>query len=128
MLGQKITLIARIVFGLLLLVPGLNNLINPSYSMEFSEPANKFMMALAETGYIMVIVYSLMVLAGFSLLINRFVPLVLVVFAPVSLNMVLFHVFLDLKSIIPSLIMFFLNIFLLFAHIASYHLLFKAKS
>jgi putative oxidoreductase len=128
MLKQKITLIIRFVFGLLLLVLGLNNLLNPSDSMEFSEPANKFMIALVETGYMMEMVYCLMVLVGLSLLINRFVPLALVVLMPISVNMVLFHVFLDLKSIPPSLVIGFLNIYLLFAHIASYQFLLKVKN
>jgi putative oxidoreductase len=128
MLKQKIILIVRIVFGLLLLVLGLNNLLNQLPSMEFSDPANKFMIALVETGYMMVIVYCLMVLVGLCLLINRFASLALVVFTPISVNMVLFHAFLDIVSILPALVISFLNIYLLFTHIASYQLLLKAKN
>jgi putative oxidoreductase len=96
-LKKKIIFIVRIVFGLFLLAMGLINLLNPVPSLEFSELGNKFMIALAETGYMMVIVYCLMVLVGLSLLINRFVPLALIIFMPITVNMVLFHAFLDIK-------------------------------
>jgi putative oxidoreductase len=126
-LKKKIIFIVRIVFGLFLLAMGLINLLNPVPSLEFSELGNKFMIALAETGYMMVIVYCLMVLVGLSLLINRFVPLALVIFMPITVNMVLFHAFLDIKSILPALIIGFLHIYLLFVYIASYKSLLKAR-
>ena len=131
MLKKKITMIARIVFGILLLgagLIGLTSLLGSMPPMQYPEPANKFMIALLDTGYMMVIVSFLKVLVGVSMLINRFVPLALVVFTPISVNMVLFHAFLDIKSILPALLIGFLNVYLLFAYIKSYKPLLKAKN
>lgn len=131
MLKKKITMIARIVFGIFLLgagLIGLTSLLGSMPPMQYPEPANKFMIALLDTGYMMVIVSFLKVLVGVSMLINRFVPLALVVFTPISVNMVLFHAFLDIKSILPALLIGFLNVYLLFAYIKSYKPLLKAKN
>lgn len=127
-LKKKIMVIIRIVFGLLMLVPGVLNLVNPTADIEFSQPANHFMSALVETEYMLIVVHILMVLVGLSMLINRFVPLSLVVITPISVNMLLFHVFLDIESILPALVIGFLNVYLLFAYIESYHPILKAKN
>jgi hypothetical protein len=121
-------MIARIVFGLLLLAAGVISLFALAPPMQYPEPADKFMTALVDTGYVMVVVSVLKVLVGVSMLINRFVPLSLVVFIPISVNMVLFHGFLDIKSILPALLIVFLNAYLLFAYIESYKPLLKAKN
>jgi uncharacterized membrane protein YphA (DoxX/SURF4 family) len=126
-LKTKIALIARIILGLLLLAAGIMSLFSLAEPMQYPEPANKFMTALIETGYMMFIVGVLKILVGVSLLINRFVLLSLVVFAPISINMVLFHLFLDIKSILPALVIGFLNVYLLFNYLESYKPLLKAK-
>lgn len=128
MLQKKIRMIARIVFGILLLGAGLTSLLGSMPPMQYPEPANKFMIALVDTRYMMVIISSLKVLVGVSMLINRFVPLALVVFMSISVNMVLFHAFLDIKSILPALVIGLLNVYLLFAYIESYKPLLKAKN
>jgi putative oxidoreductase len=125
---RKVTIIARIVFGVFLLGVGLSNLLGLMPTMQYPEAANKFMTALTGTGYMMVIVSILNVLVGVSMLLNRFVPLALVVFTPISVNMVLFHLFLDIKSILPALVIGLLNVFLLFTYIESYKPLLKAKN
>jgi putative oxidoreductase len=127
-LKKKIIFIVRIVLGLFLLAMGLINLLNPVPSLEFSESGNKFMIALTETGYMMVLVYCLMVLVSLSLLINRFVPLTLIIFMPITVNIILFHAFLDIQSILPALVIGFLHIYLIFVYIASYKPLMKAKN
>ncbi|WP_051272187.1 hypothetical protein [Shimazuella kribbensis] len=99
---RKVAIIARIVFGVFLLGVGLSNLLGLMPTMQYPEAANRFMTALTGTGYMMGIVSILNVLVGVSMLLNRFVPLALVVFTPISVNMVLFHLFLDIKSILPA--------------------------
>lgn len=128
MLKKKITMIARIVFGTVLLVAGITSLFGLMPPMQYPEPADKFMISLLDTGYMMVIVSVLKVLVGVSMLINRFLPLALIVFTPISVNMLLFHAFLDIKSILPALVIGFLNVYLLFAYIESYKPLLKAKN
>ncbi|KKI91186.1 hypothetical protein WQ54_16235 [Bacillus sp. SA1-12] len=124
----KISLIVRIILGLLLLAAGIMSLFSSAEPMQYPEPADKFMSALIDTGYMIIIIGVLKVLVGVSLLINRFVPLSLVVFTPISINMVLFHAFLDIKSILPALVIGFLNVYLLFNYLESYKPLLKAKN
>ncbi|MGG3572865.1 hypothetical protein ABES25_16020 [Bacillus gobiensis] len=126
---SKITMILRIVFGLMLLASGSIVVFNLAPPMEYPDPvANNFLMALENTGYILFIVGLLKLLVGLSLVINRFVPLALVIFMPITVNMILFHAFLDITTILPSLIIGFLNVFLLFSNIESYRPLFKPKN
>jgi putative oxidoreductase len=124
---KRITTIVRIAFGVMLLsiaVIGLSGAMTPA---QYPEPAQKFMTALQNTQYMMLLVILLKLALGISLLINRFVPLALVVFAPVALNMVLFHVFLDVKGIVPALFIGALNLYLLIANIKAYRPLLAAK-
>lgn len=122
-------MILRIVFGLMLLASGAIMLFNLVPPMEYPEAsANNFMTAIQDTGYILFIVGLLKLLVGLLLIINRFVPLALVIFMPITVNMVLFHAFLDFATILPALIIGFLNIFLLFSYIKSYSPLFKPKN
>lgn len=122
-------MILRIVFGLMLLASGSVMFFNLVAPMEYpNAEANHFMAAIQDTGYIVFIVGLLKILVGLLLVINRFVPLALVIFMPITVNMVLFHVFLDITTILPALIIGFLNVYLLFSCIESYRPLFKPKN
>ncbi|MDQ0896563.1 hypothetical protein [Paenibacillus sp. V4I7] len=124
---KKTTTIIRIVFGVLLLGIGLANLSGAMPPMRYPEPANTFMSSLLDTKYIMVIVSLLKVFVGVSLLTSHFVSLALIVFVPISVNMILFHAFLDVQGIVPALVVGSLHIFLLFAYMESYKSLLQAK-
>ncbi|WP_313892438.1 hypothetical protein [Psychrobacillus sp.] len=57
---------------------------------------------------------------GLALLSNKFVPLALIVFIPVSINMFFFHIFLDITTVAGALIIIVLNIYLLVSHLKDY--------
>lgn len=88
--------IARILLGLMFFVFGLNGFLNfiPPPKDGIPEGAMAFSMAMMKTGYLMQLVKGTEILVGLLLLLNRFVPLALVVLAPVLVNIVAFHVFL----------------------------------
>src|SRR3989344_3737834 len=94
----------RIIFGLMLIIFGLNYFLQFMPAPEFNEAASQFLGALFATGYILPIMVLFMFLVGISLLINKFVPLAMVLFAPFTVNIVLFHVFLEIKGWIFALI------------------------
>lgn len=125
---KKIALFVQIGLGLLLLGIGVMNLSGLMPPMEYPEPANSFMAALLDTKYVIFIVSVLKVLVGAALLINRFIPLALLVFFPITVNMVLFHAFLDFKGIVPAIGIAALHVYLLFCHVAAYRPLFESKS
>jgi putative oxidoreductase len=85
-------IIARILLGLLFLVFGLNGFLQFIKLPPPTGAAAQLMGALFVSHEIVVIM-TLQVIAGASLLVNRFVPLALFLLAPIIVNIVLFHAF-----------------------------------
>ena len=83
-------LLARIVLGLIFLVMGLNGFLNFIPGPLPSGPAGQFLSLLTESHYVPII-SALQVAGGVLLLVNRYVPLALVLLGPVIVNIFLFH-------------------------------------
>jgi putative oxidoreductase len=84
------TSIARILLGLLFLVFGLNGFLHFIPMQPPTGLAGQYMGALFLSHYL-VVVFVLEAAGGLLLLINRYVPLALVLLGPVIVNIVLFH-------------------------------------
>jgi putative oxidoreductase len=84
------------------------------------EPAESFMGALMETGYLMVLVAAVEVISGIFLMINRYSALMLVLVFPVLLNAFLFHLFLDLKGVGGALLTLSLTVSLMYKSFDTY--------
>ena len=90
-----VTLIARLLLGLISVVFGLNGFLNfLNMGPLPSGLAGQFIIALAASHYFWVVA-GLQVVGGVLLLINRFVPLALVLLGPVIVNILLYHGFLN---------------------------------
>src|SRR3989344_8486864 len=122
-MNKKVTLIVRVVFGLILLALGITSFLNLPVP-EYPETAKAFLTALDDTGYINPVIGIVFVIAGLSFVSGRYVALGAVLLAPITVNIVLFHLFLDLKSIVPGLVVFLLNIFIAYAESGKYKMLF----
>jgi len=85
--------IARVLLGLLFTVFGLNGFLHFIPMQPPPGLAGQYMGALFVSHYL-VIVFLLQIAGGLLLLINRFVPLALVLLGPVIVNILCFHVFL----------------------------------
>jgi len=88
------TMIARILLGFTFLIFGLNGLFQ---FIKFPPPsgvAHQFMSALVISRE-SVVIMGLQVVGGALLLSNRFVPLAIVVLAPIVLNILFFYFFMD---------------------------------
>lgn len=86
--------IARILLGLVFLVFGLNGFLNFIPGSLPSGPADQFLSLLAQSHYDLV-VSALQLAGGVLLLVNRYVPLALVLLGPVIVNIVLYHLLMD---------------------------------
>jgi uncharacterized membrane protein YphA (DoxX/SURF4 family) len=86
---------ARILFGLLFLVFGLNGFLHFIPMAPPPERAMAFMAGLTSTGYMFPLIKGTEVVVGILLLVNRFVPLALALIAPNVVNIVLFHAALE---------------------------------
>jgi len=90
-----VNLVARLLLGLISVVFGLNGFLNfLNMGPLPSGFAGQFIIALAASHYFWVIA-GLQVVGGVLLLVNRFVPLALVLLGPVIVNILLYHAFLN---------------------------------
>jgi putative oxidoreductase len=111
-----LNLIARLLLGLIFVVLGLNGFLNfLSMGPMPSGLAGQFISALALSHYFWVVA-ALQVAGGVLLLVNRFVPLGLVLLGPVIVNIILYHVFLNPTGIALALVVTVLWLIVFYAH------------
>jgi len=113
-LTRHLPTVARILMGLMFVVFGSNGFLNfiPPPKAPLPEGAAAFAGALAQTGYMMPLVMGTQLLGGILLLLNRFVPLALVLLAPLLVGIVAFHIFLAPSSIGPGIVLLALELYL----------------
>jgi len=123
-MNSNFTRIIRILLGVILLIFGTNKFFRFMPLPEMPENANNFMKSLGETGYILPVVGALEVLIGGLLLAKKWVPFALILLVPISLNILLFHVFLDLPQVGAALLIAILNGMLIYKNWTQYKQLF----
>jgi uncharacterized membrane protein YphA (DoxX/SURF4 family) len=123
-----LTLIARILLGLLFLVFGLNGFLHfiPMGPMPIGV-AGQFVGALANSHYDMVL-SALEIVSAVLFLINRFVPLALTLLGPILVNILLYHIFMAPSAIGPGLVATVLWFIVFYAHRSAFAGIFQAKS
>jgi uncharacterized membrane protein YphA (DoxX/SURF4 family) len=102
---KKVALIARLLLGVIFFVFGLNGFLNFLPAQPLPEPAMNFVMGLVGTGYMMPLIKGIEVLAGALLLSGFFVPLALLLLAPIVVNIILFHTILSPGLAVPLVIL-----------------------
>ena len=115
-MNSKLTLVFRVLLGLILLVFGLNKFFNfmPMPPME-GAPAD-FMGALGKSGYMFPLIAITEIAAGTLLLINKWKGLALIFAAIISVNIVLFHLALAPAGIGLAALVFILNALLIYSN------------
>jgi uncharacterized membrane protein YphA (DoxX/SURF4 family) len=113
---------ARILIGLSFLVFGLDGFLHfiPQPTTGIPEGALAFGAALFQTGYMFPLIKGTEVLAALLLLSNRFVPLALLLLAPVVVNIVAFHAFLAPDGIVIAGVHAVLVAYVAWAHRRSF--------
>ena len=97
-----VTLIARLLLGLIGVVFGLNGFLNfLSMGPMPTGLAGQFIGALFLSHYYWVVAV-LQIAGGLLLLANRFVPFALVLLGPVIVNIICYHVFLNPSGAVPA--------------------------
>lgn len=120
--------IPRYVLGLIYFVFGMNFFLHfIPMPTTVPEPMMKFGGALMETGYFMQLVKVTEILCGLLLLANYFVPLALVILAPVTLNILFVHIFLDMSGLPMAAIITAVHVFLGYLNMDAYRNMLKAK-
>lgn len=112
---KKLPLIARILLGLIFFVfgiAGMFNLIPPPANIP--QDMVTFMNGMMATKYFFPLLKGTEIACGALLLIGAFVPLALIVLAPIVLNIFLVHAFLDPSGLPMALFIGALEIYLSF--------------
>lgn len=113
---SKLPTAARLLLGLVFLVFGLNGFLQFLPQPPLPAAGGAFMGALAATGYMFPLIKGTEVVAGLLLLGGRFVPLALVLLAPVIVNIALFHVVLAPVNMIMVVVLLALEVYLAWAY------------
>lgn len=108
---------ARTLLGLIYFIFGLNFFLH-FIPMPPLEPgaSTDFMTGLFQAGYFFPMLKGIEVVFGSFLLFRFFTPLSLLVLAPISLNILLFHTFLAPDGLLMSIFIVILNSYLLWEH------------
>src|SRR6266850_8004539 len=110
------TLIARLLLGLIFVVFGLNGFLNfLNMGPMPTGLAGQFIGALALSHYFWVVA-GLQVVGGALLLVNRFVPLGLVLLGPVIVNIICYHVFLNISGVALAIVVVILWLIVFYGH------------
>ncbi|HJY31196.1 MAG TPA: hypothetical protein VJ306_24380 [Pyrinomonadaceae bacterium] len=111
-----LALISRLLLGLIFFVFGLNGFLQfLSMGPMPTGLAGQFMTALFQSHYLWVVA-ALQVIGGLLLLINRYVPLGLVLLGPVIVNILLYHFLLNSAGIMLALVVTVLWFIVFYAH------------
>jgi putative oxidoreductase len=106
--------VARMILGLIFVVAVVVRVLMPQVaaSAGFPAAAMAWLEVMRDTGYLQPLLYLTEFIGGGALLLNMFVPLSLLFLAPITLNIALFHFFLD-----PRLVRIMLVLFMLASHL-----------
>ncbi|MBX2826724.1 MAG: DoxX family membrane protein [Flavobacteriaceae bacterium] len=128
-------IILRVGLGLMLLAFGLNKFLWFLQDFDFTgfPEAQHLFDALRYSGpeagsgkgYIMHLVGLTEVIVGLLLVIKKWVPFALVMLVPISINIVLFHAFVNLPNIGPAIVVALVNAYLMYKHWDHYRPLFS---
>ena len=121
--------IARFLMGLPLFVFGLNMFFNfiPQPKMAMPEGAVMFSTALMKSGYMMPMIGVTFLIVSVCLLLNRFVPFALALFAPFIVNSILFYIFLEHTGLPMSVVFLALELYLAWAYRSAFRPMLAAR-
>ena len=121
-------IIARVLLGLTFVFFGANGL-HPFLPMGPMPTglAGQFIVVFAQSHWVTVVA-SVQVIAGLLLLVNRYVPLALALLGPVIVNILVFHLLMNLAGIPPGVVVTILWLFLFYRYRGNFAGLFVAKA
>ena len=108
----KIDMVAQALLGLVFFVFGLNGFLQFLPMPEMGEAAGAYFQGLAGTGYFLPVLEVVEVVCGLLLLVRLFSPLALVLLAPVVVQILLFHIFLDPAGLPMAIVITLLEAYL----------------
>ena len=104
--------------GLVFILFGLNGFFHfiPQPKTPMPDAAQKFMGGLMATKYMFPLISGTQTVVGVMLVAGIFVPLAIVLIAPVIVNIILFHLFIMPATILPGIVVTVLELYLIWAY------------
>lgn len=119
-------MVIQILLGLGMIVFGLNKFLEFMPMPEVSPEMGAWMGAIMATGFVMKLVAVIEIVTGLLILINKYVPLALIVLLPVMVIAFLSHLVLDPIGVPGSAVFLFFIVLLMIWNKASYKDVLKA--
>ena len=133
--ARYLPIVARVILGLVFLGSGVFGMLMafgvvpmPPPDPPLSEPAAAFMTGLFKSGYLFHLIKATEIVVGALLLANRFVPLALIVIAPIIINIFAVHLLLVPSGLPVAIALVALEAYLAWAYRASYRALFVPRT
>ena len=121
-------IVVRTLLGGAFLVFGLNGFLGFIPMPAPEGAAAEFMGGLAAASYFFPLLKATEVLVGAALLFGRFVPLALTVLAPITINIVAFHAFVEPGGLGMALFLTGLQVYLAWTHRAAFRSLLAPRA
>ena len=112
----KLATTARYLLGIAMAFFGINGFLQFMTPPPLTDRDIDFFVAMVNTGYLFEFINVIFIVVAVLLLMNKYVPLALVLLFPITLNIVLFHIFLSFVSGVAGFIVFILNVYLMFVY------------
>lgn len=111
-------LISRYVLGIIFLLNGINMFAQfmPLPNPQQPDIAQRFLNLLGEAGYFYPILGGVKILTALALFSNRFLPLMLIVMFPITLNGILFHFGMDPQMAPVALVVGLIQVYLIYVN------------
>ena len=119
-MNSKFTSIVRILLGIVLLASGTNK-----FCKFLPNPIGDFIESFGQVNYVLKIVGFFELFIAMLLLFKKWVPFALILLAPITINILLFHLYLNLEGILPALLLGVLNAILIYKYWRVYRPLFN---
>lgn len=120
-------IIVRVLMGLLYLFASIVVLFKIAPQPELTGTTKIFMDGVNASGYLLPLIKITELICGISFVTGYFVPLATIVIAPITLNILLFHIFVDTAGLPVAIFLLLANLFVAFANIEKYQPILEAK-
>lgn len=124
----RFTISVRIVYGLIFLLFGTNYFLGFFPSPPIGPTAQPFFRGLQSAQYFMPLLHVVYICGGTLLIAGAHVPLMLVLFAPIVVNILAVHLFLDPDGLVLAGLLVILEVFLIWQYRVSFRGLLERKT
>ncbi|MER2049504.1 MAG: hypothetical protein ABTA23_14755 [Solibacillus sp.] len=126
---NKLYTIVRFLLGFMMIGSGIFMFVAGGFPTEYeNETAQLYMNAMEETGFFIPMLAIVKIICGLSFVTKRFMPLALLIFMSLAVNMVVFHIFLEPFTGFPAYFIFIMTVFLMVRNLPDYRNLLQAKA